>query len=118
MSPADDARTDGEAAVDNAEEDPDQRALRRSRWLLVTGTAIGALGALVTGVLGASGRTGLVLTLIGTAFGAALSAVWLFGSALSDEFRGRPVGRRRPLWGLAGFAGAGMILLMLLGMTP
>lgn len=118
MSGTEEARTGGDPGPADREEDPDPTALRRARWLLLAGVGLGLAGAVATGLLGASGDVGLLLVLVGTAFGSALSAVWLLGSALVDEFRGRPVSRRRPLWGGIAFATAGLTMITLLGMAP
>lgn len=93
----------------------------RARWarrLLVAGFALGLLGAVVTGLLGVPGRVGVMIVLLGGAFGSALAAVTLFATALVDEFRGIPVPGRRLRWGLAAFVGAIVLLIALLGMDP
>ncbi len=101
-----------------ADPDPEAGPLRWGRRLALGGVGLGLIGAVATGALGVPGGVGVLVVVLGTAFGLSLAAVFWLVSALIDELRGRPVSRRRPLWGLAAFVTAIVLLIALVGMDP
>lgn len=98
--------------------DPEAGPLRWARRLALGGVVLGLAGAVLTGMLGVPGAVGVLVVVLCSAFGLALAAVFLLVSALVDELRGRPVSRRRPLWGVGAFAAAIVLLIALVGMDP
>jgi len=98
--------------------DPEAGLLRWARRLALGGFGLGVTGAVIVGVLGVPGGVGVLVVVLGSAFGLSLAAVLLLVSALIDELRGRPVSRRRPLRGLGAFVAAIVLLIALVGMDP
>lgn len=83
----------------------ERRRLRPTRRVLGIGIALSFAGALVVGLLGASGAGGLAAALVGAALTVAAGGLTALVGALRDELRGDAVPRRRVA------IGGGLLLL-------
>lgn len=69
--------------------------MRRTWQLAAVGALAGVALAVLTGVLGASGRVGFVVLLLVWALAAAIAALYAGLTAVIDDLKGRPVARAR-----------------------
>jgi hypothetical protein len=95
--------------------DHEARRWRTLRRFLLGGLAIAFAGAVVVGVLGASGRSGLAAFFVGAALVTGLGAVLTFVAAGRDELRDRPVRPRRVAVGVALLLTAPVCLVLAAG---
>lgn len=95
--------------------DHDQARLVSAVRLFTVGAGLGVLGAVALGLAGAPGSSGFIAVVLGLALGCVLAAIHLAAFSLVDEARGRPVALRRPLWAVASFVLAGLLLLLVGG---
>jgi len=97
--------------------DHDRARLVSARRLILVGAVLGVVGAVALGLAGAPGGSGLMALLLGLALGCVLAAIHLAAFSLLDEARRRPVALRRPLWAVGLFVTAGLLLLLVGGVS-
>ena len=95
--------------------DHDRARLRTTWRTTAAGPILGVLGAAAVGFLGAPGAAGLQVLLLLSATGCAVGAIVTGLFALIDEYRDRPVARRRPLTAVGLFAASVVLLVLTAG---
>lgn len=100
----------GDDAIDRR--DP---RLRTVAVILAVGLGLAVLGAVGVGVGGGTGRAGAAVLLLVLALSLAAGALVALGTALVDEFRGRPVGRARIVVGIVLFIATAAFMAMTAG---
>lgn len=93
----------------------DRRRLRASRYTALSGVALGVVSAVVLALLGASGAAGAAVVLMLSAAGCVAAAFVTAILSILDEFRRRPVSRRRIYAALGYFVGGAALLVMSIG---
>jgi hypothetical protein len=100
----------------SAEVDAEQERRRRPvRRTLFVGGALSLVGAVLVGLLGATGAGGLAAALVGVALTLGVAGVVALGTAVRDEYRGERVPRRRILVGVGLLLGAPISLMLAAG---
>jgi len=94
--------------------DHDRSRLRATWRTAAAGPLLGILGAVAVAAIGGSGGAGLAVLLLLSAVGAVAAALLTAVHALVDEYRHRPVARRRLVMSIALFVAA-LVLLVLSG---
>lgn len=107
--------TVGEAPSSRVVDDPDATRTRRAWRIAGIGAGAGIAVALLTGVLGASGRVGLVVLLLCCALACGLGALYAIVTVVVDDLRGEPTSRRRPVAAAVLFALAAVLMAMVAG---
>lgn len=92
------------------------RRQRVTRRIVIWGT-LGAGGglAVVTGLLGATGRGSLAILLLVSAASLAVAALYAVATLALDDLRGEPTPRRRVVTALGLFLGAAALMAMVAG---
>jgi predicted lipid-binding transport protein (Tim44 family) len=97
------------------EEQPRDPRVRRTWAIAGGGLAAGVALALVSALLGGSGRVGMAVLLLVTALGSAVAALYGLVTAVVDDLRHRPVARARPVAAVGLFVVAAMLMAMVAG---
>jgi peptidoglycan/LPS O-acetylase OafA/YrhL len=93
-----------------------ERARRRpARRVALAGGVLSLVGAVVVGLLGASGGGSLVAAFTGGALTVGLSGLVLLVGAVRDEYRGDRVPRRRVVLGVGALLLAPFLLVLAAG---
>lgn len=104
--------TDG--ARDDAPPEPDPRV--RRTWRIAGGGAVVAVAlAVLTGVLGATGRVGFVVLFLVLALSAGLAALYAGTTAVVDDLKGRRVARARVVSAVGLFFLAALLMALVAG---
>ncbi len=86
--------------------------LRLVGLLVGAGVALAVLAAALAGATGNSGAVAAVVLLLVLGASFAVASLVALGSAVVDEFRGRPVGRARVVVGLVLFVATVVVMAM------
>ena len=92
--------------------DHDRARLRATWRTAAVGPLLGIVGAIAVGIAGGSGAAGLAVLLLLASVGAMAAAMLTAVHVLADEYRHRPVARRRVWTSLALFATAFVLVAM------
>lgn len=116
MRPDDRAMTgpDEPTAGDDASGQRDPR-LRLVAIELGVGAGVAVLGAVAVGVGGGTGTAGAAVLLLVLSLTLAIGAMTALVTALADEYRDRPVSRRRIVVGIVLFVAAAAFMAMTAG---
>ena len=95
--------------------DHDRERIRSTLRILWVGALAGLGLALLVGVLGGSGRTGLAVMLLVTAAASSLGALHSIGTLLYDDLKDRDPARRRAGLAVGLFAAAALLMAMVAG---
>ncbi len=90
----------------------DRRRLRQSRRLLAVGGLVAVAAVVAAALAGLPGQVGMLALLSVGALALAVAGIHALVLAMIDDYRDRPVARRRPVLGVGMLLLAGLLMAM------